>query len=57
MKHWISLVNVPEVEQYPEIARLAEELGFYGITIADHLVMPTDITKSRYPYTPDGKMW
>ncbi|MBW2713940.1 MAG: LLM class flavin-dependent oxidoreductase, partial [Deltaproteobacteria bacterium] len=57
MKHWISLVNVPEVEQYVEIARFAEEVGFYGITIADHLVMPTNITESKYPYTPDGKMW
>ncbi len=57
MKHWISLVNVPELDQYVEIARHAEELGFYGITIADHLVMPTRITQSKYPYTPDGKMW
>ena len=57
MKHWISLVNVPEVDQYVDIARFAEELGFYGITIADHLVMPTQITESKYPYTPDGKMW
>ena len=57
MKHWISLVNVPEVDQYVEIARFAEEVGFYGITIADHLVMPTQITESKYPYTPDGKMW
>jgi probable F420-dependent oxidoreductase len=57
VKHWISLVNVPEVEQYIEIARFAEEMGFYGITIADHLVMPTNITESKYPYTPDGKMW
>jgi probable F420-dependent oxidoreductase len=57
MKHWLSLVAVPEVEQFVEVARFAEELGFHGITVADHLVMPTQITKSRYPYTPDGKMW
>lgn len=57
MKHWISLVNVPEVDQYVDIAKHAEELGFYGITVADHLVMPTRIEESRYPYTPDGKMW
>ncbi|MDP6978105.1 MAG: TIGR03619 family F420-dependent LLM class oxidoreductase [Myxococcota bacterium] len=57
MKHWISLVNVPEVDQYIEIAKHAEELGFYGITIADHLVMPTGELESKYPYTPDGKMW
>lgn len=57
MKHWVSMVNVPEVEQYVEIARFAEEVGFYGITIADHLVMPTGELESKYPYTPDGKMW
>jgi probable F420-dependent oxidoreductase len=57
MKHWISLVNVPEVDQYVELARHAEEVGYYGITIADHLVMPTRIEESKYPYTPDGKMW
>jgi len=57
MKHWVSLVNVPEVDQYIELARHAEELGFYGISIADHLVMPTRIEQSKYPYTPDGKMW
>ncbi len=57
MKHWVSLVNVPEVEQYIEIAKFAEELGFYGISIADHLIMPTRIKESKYPYTPDGKMW
>jgi probable F420-dependent oxidoreductase len=57
MKHWISLVNVPEVDQYIEIAKHAEELGFYGITTADHLVMPTGELESKYPYTPDGKMW
>lgn len=57
MKHWISLVNVPEIDQYVDLARHAEELGYYGITIADHLVMPTGELESRYPYTPDGRMW
>lgn len=57
MKFWLSIVTVPEVDQYIEIARFAEEVGFHGITIADHLVMPTQIEKSRYPYTEDGKMW
>jgi probable F420-dependent oxidoreductase len=57
MKHWISLVNVPEVDQYVEIARHAEECGYHGISVADHLVMPTRVEESKYPYTPDGKMW
>jgi probable F420-dependent oxidoreductase len=57
MRHWLSLVNVPEVDQYIEIAKHAEAVGFYGITVADHLVMPTGKLESKYPYTPDGKMW
>ena len=57
MKHWVSLVNVPEVDQYTAIAQFAEEVGFYGISVADHLVIPTQLTESKYPYTPDGKVW
>jgi len=41
MKFWLSLVSVGETEQMVEIAKYAEELGFSGITAADHLVMPT----------------
>jgi probable F420-dependent oxidoreductase len=57
VKHWISLVNVPEVDQYIALAKHAEECGYYGISVADHLVMPTRNVESKYPYTPDGKMW
>ena len=57
MKHWLSLVNVAEVEQFVEIARHAEDLGFYGVSVADHLVIPSPIVESKYPYTPDGKTW
>ena len=57
MKHWISLVNVPEVDQFVDIAKFAEEAGFHGVSVADHLVMPTRVEESKYPYTPDGKMW
>ncbi len=56
MKFWIAMVNVPEVEQYVELARYAEELGFDGITLADHLVWPTEID-SKYPYLEDGEVW
>ena len=27
MKHWVSLVNVPEVDQYIDLARHAEDLA------------------------------
>jgi len=56
MKFWLSLVSVMEVEQLVEIARFAESVGFYGITMADHLVMPARI-ESKYPYTEDGAVF
>ena len=56
MKFWLSLVSVMEVDQLVEIAKYAEEVGFGGITCADHLVMPTRID-SKYPYTPDGEVF
>jgi len=56
MKHWLSLANVAEVDQYIEIARFAEEIGYHGITVPDHLVMPAR-AETPYPYTPDGKTW
>lgn len=56
MKYWISLVNTVEVDQFVDIAKKAEELGFEGITVPDHLIYPTDIS-TPYPYTDDGKVW
>jgi len=56
MRYWISLVTTMEVDQFVEIARFAEQVGFEGISVPDHLVMPTKVA-GRYPYTPDGKMW
>ncbi|HQR03569.1 MAG: TIGR03619 family F420-dependent LLM class oxidoreductase [Proteobacteria bacterium] len=56
MKFWLSMMPIYEMEQLTEIARHAEAVGFHGITMPDHLVMPTRI-ESRYPYTEDGKMW
>lgn len=56
MKFWLSLMTIFELDQIPEIARYAEELGFYGATYADHLVMPTKID-SKYPYTADGEVF
>jgi probable F420-dependent oxidoreductase len=56
MKYWISLVTTMEVDQFVEIAKFAEQVGFEGITVPDHLVIPTQV-KTSYPYTPDGSMW
>jgi probable F420-dependent oxidoreductase len=56
MRFWLSLVSVGEIDQLIEIARFAEEVGFGGITAADHLVMPARID-SKYPYTEDGAVF
>jgi len=56
MKYWISLVNTEEVDQFISIAQKAEELGFEGITVPDHLVYPATV-ETPYPYTQDGKVW
>ena len=56
MKFWLSLVAVRETEQLPELARFAEELGFHGLMVGDHLIWPSHIT-TPYPYSPDGKIF
>jgi probable F420-dependent oxidoreductase len=42
-----------ETEQLPELAEIAEELGFDGVLVSDHAFVPREPT-SRYPYSPDG---
>jgi alkanesulfonate monooxygenase SsuD/methylene tetrahydromethanopterin reductase-like flavin-dependent oxidoreductase (luciferase family) len=56
MRFWISLVNTVEVDQFIAIAQKAEELGYEGVTLPDHLVYPATI-ETPYPYTDDGKVW
>lgn len=56
MRYWVSLVNTEEVDQFVELARHAERLGFEGISVPDHLSYPMQID-TPYPYTPDGKVW
>lgn len=56
MRFWLSVVAIRELDQLAEIARQAERLGFHGLMLGDHLVMPPRI-ESRYPYTPDGKLF
>jgi probable F420-dependent oxidoreductase len=55
MKYWISLVNTVEVDQFIAIARKAEELGYEGMTLPDHLAYPAEV-ETPYPYTEDGKV-
>lgn len=56
MKYWISLVNTEEVDQFIPIAQKAEELGYEGVTLPDHLAYPAAV-KTPYPYTDDGDVW
>ena len=41
-------------EDLIRFAQQAETLGFYCITVADHVIVPRDISVP-YPYTTDGK--
>ena len=49
-------VAFSESEHLIEVAKIAEELGFFGLATADHLITPATIN-STYPYAPDGKAW
>ncbi len=54
MQFWQSIART-DVDQLVPVARLAEELGFTGVTMSDHIVRPKDITP-RYPYSATGEM-
>ena len=56
MKFWLSLVSVREIPQLPELAVYAEQLGFHGLMVGDHLIWPAHI-ETRYPYSADGKIF
>ncbi len=43
-----------DVDHYVAMARRAEECGYGGIAVCDHVAMP-GLIESRYPYVPDGK--
>src|SRR5262245_1349418 len=56
MEFWQSLA-LTEMDELIELAKFAEEVGFAGITISDHLATPERI-RTHYPYAADGKpMW
>ncbi len=53
MKFW-QVASFSEPEQLVEIARAAEEAGFHGVMLADHVFFPGEL-RSKYPYSEDGK--
>ena len=55
MQFWQAISYAPP-EQLQGIARAAEEAGFTGLAIPDHVVTPARI-ESRYPYATDGEIF
>lgn len=53
MKFW-QVASFAEPDQLLDIARGAEEAGFEGLLISDHLFFPGKL-ESHYPYSEDGK--
>jgi probable F420-dependent oxidoreductase len=53
MKFW-QVLSFTDPEQLVALARTAEEAGFHGVLLSDHLFYPEKL-RSRYPYSPDGK--
>lgn len=52
MQYWQALGYTPP-DQLIEIARVAEEVGFSGLFLSDHVFVPSE-RRSRYPYSPSG---
>jgi len=48
-------VAVPNVEAMIGLAQLAEKVGFESVWTFEHVIVPIDY-KSKYPYSPTGKM-
>ena len=52
MEFWLGASFV-RTDQFVELARAADRLGYHALTLSDHLFYRPSFT-SRYPYTPDG---
>lgn len=53
MRFWQAL-SFTEVDQLVDLARICEEVGFHGVLLSDHVVVPEAI-ESRYHYSEDGR--
>jgi len=54
MKYWLN-VGFLDVASLGEVARVAEDLGYEGVSFPDHLFLPTSL-ESPYPYSRDGSI-
>lgn len=52
MRYW-QVVSWCETEHLVPVAKQAEELGFEGLILADHIYYPSEVA-SRYHYSEDG---
>lgn len=52
MKFW-QAISFMETDQLMGVAQAAEEAGFHGLLLADHLFFPGKLG-SKYPYSADG---
>jgi probable F420-dependent oxidoreductase len=53
VKFW-QVLSFNEPEELVPLAQAAEQAGFHGALLSDHLFFPEEL-RSRYPYSPDGK--
>jgi hypothetical protein len=53
VKYYISTVFL-RTRDVLELATVADELGYHGLALGDHVVNIEQIS-SRYPYTDDGR--
>lgn len=57
MRLWLPLIMEP-VEQYIELARLAEEIGYEGVALADHVAIPVGFRSvhpsGENPFVPES---
>ncbi|MHB8670788.1 MAG: TIGR03619 family F420-dependent LLM class oxidoreductase [Acidimicrobiales bacterium] len=53
MRFWQAVAFL-ETDQVLELARVADEAGYHGIMVSDHLFFPADL-RSAYPYSDDGR--
>ena len=57
MKYGVILPNVgplAHIESLAHVARRAEDLGYDGVFLSDHIAIPTEL-RSAYPYRSDGR--
>jgi probable F420-dependent oxidoreductase len=52
MDFWQAVAFLP-TDELLELARAAEDAGFHGIMVSDHVFYPQDLS-GGYPYTPTG---